>query len=88
MDPVQDGRERRSEKPQVDGAASHSACEATASGKSSEPKKEGIKYKLDPRIVEAHLDYEEWLELGDEERDALGIQGDVLNYFLRKYQVP
>ena len=84
MDPVQDGRKRHSEKTQIDGATSHRAREATASGESAEPKK----YKLDPRIVEAHLDYEEWLELGDEERDALGIQGDVLNYFLRKYQVP
>ena len=88
MDPVQDGRERRSAKTQSEEAASQGAAEATAAEESAEAKKKGIKYKLDSRIVRAHRDYAKWLELDDDERDKLGIQGDVLLHFFRKYKVP
>lgn len=46
------------------------------------------KYRIDPRIIKAHRDYQRWLNLSDIERDKTGIQGDVLMHFFRKHAVP
>ena len=47
-----------------------------------------IRFKLDPRLVRAHREYQKWLNMDHEQRSQYEIVGDPLNFFLKKHKVP